>query len=372
MILNADIPFNIFATLDTVGFMQGTLLGIVLIIISRNKYKCIVFLGLFLLLYSLQRVPVILNELDLFKDYPNLLLLPFNANWILTPLFFVYTQQMSVFSNKKTVYWVLFPGIFFYVAQLFIYLLPYETKIYIIQFVWLNVFNIVGVCYGWIIVLWNLKLLSKHEIEINNFFSLIENKELKWARAFLIFNIVGSILYMLQYYLIQENLYARIFFILFDLTTIYWLSYYGIKQRHTLSLITKKEMFSMTENNSFENELNSNKYKNVIKEIDNYMMTSLSYLHKELSVFDLAKALKIHPRKISTAINKEKNENFNTYVNKFRIKRAEMLLKDEETENLSIEGIGNEVGFHSKSAFYSAFKKITGTTPSKYKSEIAY
>jgi len=51
-------------------------------------------------------------------------------------------------------------------------------------------------------------------------------------------------------------------------------------------------------------------------------------------------------------------------VNLFRIEAAKKLLQ--ANSKLTIEAIGQECGFKSKSSFYSAFKKRTGTTPSKF------
>ena len=58
-----------------------------------------------------------------------------------------------------------------------------------------------------------------------------------------------------------------------------------------------------------------------------------------------------------------------SYINHFRINSAKELLKNAEYEHYTIEAIGGMSGFKSKSAFNSAFKKITGYTPSEYKSK---
>ena len=107
-----------------------------------------------------------------------------------------------------------------------------------------------------------------------------------------------------------------------------------------------------------------------MENIDSYMKTTEAFVRTELTIIDLSEKLKVHPKRISASINTIFNENFNSYVNQLRIKKAKFLLTDQASSYFSIEGIGKEVGFHSKSAFYSAFKKVTGTTPTKYKERI--
>ena len=97
------------------------------------------------------------------------------------------------------------------------------------------------------------------------------------------------------------------------------------------------------------------------------MNSSEIFVNSELTIMDLADGINKHPKLVSEAINTVGKQNFNSYINQYRIKKAEVLLKTDKNINLSIEGIGNEVGFKSKSAFYTAFKKFTGTTPTSFK-----
>jgi AraC-like DNA-binding protein len=53
-------------------------------------------------------------------------------------------------------------------------------------------------------------------------------------------------------------------------------------------------------------------------------------------------------------------------VNQYRVEEACKMFDDPTNKHITIEGIAQNVGFHSKSAFNSAFKKIMTVTPSEY------
>ncbi|AEE49974.1 helix-turn-helix domain-containing protein [Haliscomenobacter hydrossis] len=102
----------------------------------------------------------------------------------------------------------------------------------------------------------------------------------------------------------------------------------------------------------------------------------LEQLMKEKQVFrnpnlklqDLAQELRLSPHQLSQFLNESLGKNFTQFINEYRIVEACKLLKTDTL--LSIEGIGDEVGFNSKSTFFSTFKKIKGLTPAKYRQHI--
>ena len=369
-----NLGFNFQTLMDIIGLIQGVTLGLLLLILSHKHFRSTFFLGLYLLLFSLKLAVFIPKGLNLDELHPEFLLLPFNFSWLLFPLFFIYTQKVSIFSNQKTKYWVIVPGIISFVLQVVIYFLPYSTKLEIAQSFWYELFfTFIGICYSWAIGIWNLRFVNFHIKEVKNTFSLIEFKELKWVRIFLIYALSTSVIIHVLYFISPQNFYFKLIFSIFDLIAIYWIAGNGVIQRNvssTLELSPKfPEIKSIAEN--YNQSYSIEDLKVLMRQIEDYVVSSESYMSAELTIIDLAEKLKEHPKRISTAINTILNKNFNTYINHHRIKKAERLLKNKSAENFSIEGIGKEVGFNSKSAFYSAFKKMTGMTPTAYKERTA-
>lgn len=375
MVEALPINFNFQSLLDTIGLVQGTALGILLLILNRRQYRSSVFLGLFLLVFSLKLIPYISISIKAWEVYPEMLLLPLNFSWLLFALFFVYTQQISVHSINKTKYWVLYPGLLSILLQLIIYFLPYGTKLEIAQSAWYPViFTYLGMGYSWAIGIWNLRLINEHNAEVQNSFSLLTSKQLGWARVFLIYSLVTSVIIHLLFIIAPQNQYFKIFFSIIDLFAIYWISYHGVVQRNVLSILSVKSKYDYSPDKPSQEAVpfraNTGNLEELMAQIDAFMMSTESFIHSELTIVDLAEKLKVHPKRISTTINSICRQNFNSYVNRYRVKKAEALLKNHAEVNMSMEGIGIEVGFNSKSAFYSAFKKVTGSTPNKFKEDL--
>lgn len=92
------------------------------------------------------------------------------------------------------------------------------------------------------------------------------------------------------------------------------------------------------------------------------------YLNQNLTLHDFAKEVQISSRRISTCINQSMGLNFNEWVNNFRVDNALNILMDKSKDHFSIEGVGIDSGFKSRSAMYTAFKKKTGQSPGNFRS----
>jgi AraC-like DNA-binding protein len=89
------------------------------------------------------------------------------------------------------------------------------------------------------------------------------------------------------------------------------------------------------------------------------------YTDANLKLGDLAQRLHISPHQLSQLLNEHLGKNFSTFINEYRIRRACALIDGDD--RLKLEAVGYEVGFNSRSTFFAAFKKVTGTTPLLYR-----
>jgi|GEM_PF-1150803 len=67
---------------------------------------------------------------------------------------------------------------------------------------------------------------------------------------------------------------------------------------------------------------------------------------------------------LSQCINHHMHCNFNDYINRFRVREAYQIMQSRDGKDFSLDQLFLKVGFTSRSAFYNAFKKFTGLTPS--------
>lgn len=100
----------------------------------------------------------------------------------------------------------------------------------------------------------------------------------------------------------------------------------------------------------------------VIKQILNHV--ELSYA-EEFSLKTLGQTYNIHPVYLGQLFQKELNQTFSDYVNRFRIEKAKELIKQ---TTLKTHTIAKTVGYWDAGYFYKQFKKYVGVSPTDFKS----
>ena len=100
--------------------------------------------------------------------------------------------------------------------------------------------------------------------------------------------------------------------------------------------------------------------------LDALMEEKKPFLNNRLMKVELAELMGLSSPDLARVLNEGIGMNFFEYVNYYRVKAFIELAKTEKATHMTLFGIAQEVGFNSKSTFNSAFKKLTGTTPTSY------
>jgi len=138
-----------------------------------------------------------------------------------------------------------------------------------------------------------------------------------------------------------------------------------------LYLIVLLLVFKTNSESTFFNEKEKYKNKEIDKETLNLIDQKLSvivekelFLNPNFSLEEAAKELKLTKHILSQYVNEVLGKSFSSLIKEYRIDKAKKLLETET--NYTIENLGYDSGFNSKSAFFTAFKKTTGLTPAEY------
>ena len=147
---------------------------------------------------------------------------------------------------------------------------------------------------------------------------------------------------------------------------IYWIGYIGLAKSKLL-IERKKLKANKKRETKINKPINSS---STFNKIETKIITEQLYLNPNLNLSLLSNLLGLSEGYISQQINTNSEINFNDYINKLRINNAKETLANKDFNNYTIESIGLESGFNSKSSFYAAFKKFTNQTPVQFKKDV--
>lgn len=326
---------------STIGAFNGFLLSVYIAVIAKKKEFSNYFLALLLLMLSIR---------------------------ILKSVFFYFKPELSNIFIQTGLSACILIG-----PSLFLYLKTYLTKtkanweIHILPF--LIGITILGILYPYVE---NRVIWSKW---------IVKGIYIQWL-VYIIFSsrfikpIIKKITTKEHFKNIDTwllSIYFGVAFICFAYIIGAYTSYIvgALSFSFVLYLIVLLVIFKNNKTTTFFEE--KERYKNkdieisVLEKIENELPKLIAkefFLDSNITLNETANQLNVPKHILSQYLNEKLQKSFSTYINELRIKKAKEFLRIKT--NFTIEAIGYESGFRSKSTFFTAFKKNTGYTPSEY------
>lgn len=234
----------------------------------------------------------------------------------------------------------------------------------------------------------SVRLLNKYQEKIKNNYSEISKINYTTVRNLLIVCIglyfVELVVIVLAFLEVQAAVYFNAVVYISLIIIFYFVGYYVLirKVNGEVKYIyvnntnqetglekTKPDAIIGTHNKYEKNSLSELKSAEISEKIIHCIEINYPYRNPELRLIDFSRLIDEHPNNVSQILNDVFKMNFYDFINSYRVEEAKKLLKLPDYANYTITAIGFEVGFNSKSAFYSAFKKFTNLTPAQFQKD---
>lgn len=349
--------------IHTLIIWQSLLFAIVLLTPKYIKKQGNKFLALFLLTLGIHFIYNILLTNNLFLD--KLPQYSCSYGFLYGPLLFFYVKSHF---RKDLIFKPLY----------FLHFLPFAIVISLT----INSVRICNIAMYWIIPTMMFYCLLSF-LEVNHYKRVVyqvssnrNTSETKWINTLLILMLIVLILNLVQMKISEVTIFdykVQIEHIvqIGILVLVNIITYQGLKNPHFFLKISAHDLSLVQENKSKEKAktLNNKALNSLAERLKEFMEFNKPYLNPELDLSTLAEELNVHPKMLSLAINHVLGYNFSEYINSQRILAAELLLKNNSDQQLTIMEVMYDVGFNSRSVFNTLFKKKIGLTPSQYKSQ---
>lgn len=357
------------------GSAVGIFLALTLFSLKKGSKPANVFLGAFLLAYSLVNLGTVPMHAGFIVDLPHLfgVFMPFI--FLIGPFLFFYilalTRPHFRFSKAHALHFIPYA---FVLALFFIlvYIRSAEDKLEVIRRMrtemlgGLLVYLIARTVHVLVYLALCLILLRKHGKTLPDHFSALERINLNWLRLLVLAYATGLVAVIILAQLdvpdTALHLYGTLVILIIGARGLTQTEIFGQESVSAEASTTgpKYERSSLTKEQAAEAE----------KLLVAVMESDKLYLEEELSLRSLAEKTGLPAAHVSQVINERLKKNFYDFINGYRIEEAKRILRDPRRDNQKILAIAFDTGFASKGAFNRVFKKFTGLTPSEFKDRV--
>lgn len=369
---------DIYIYLFIIGAAQGIQLSIFLWRKKENKLaNSILAVEMLVMVLHLLFGVIFLNNMIIY--FPQLLGLNNTIPFLYGPLFYLFVKylvkKINVFRPKD--YLHLLPFILFQVYGIFFFY--FEDSSYILSLLtphnsapWhMTIIGkfipVSGIVYTYLSIHYTVKFNRA----IKECFSNIDKINLQW----LVYYVVGVgiiwtvvILRYLVNFIWEKGPQLDVFIFVAMALFLIAVGYRSLTQTEIAKIDDINE--ESDESTQYKKSgLAEQTAANILDDLLNVMETKKPYLSSDLKLSDLAALIGATNHNLSEVINKKLKQNFYDFVNKYRVEEVKKLISADSAGTYNLLGLGFESGFSSKSAFYSSFKKVTGKTPSEFKTE---
>lgn len=294
-----------------------------------------------------------------------LLMAPSLYLYILT----ILNKQVN-FSNWKMLFHLI-PTIPFVIFIIYFFSLPLSLRIdwFVRDFTvgtWEN--NLLNVVlYSQIpIYLFVCYSVIKKQLKVSNYV-IVNNvqQDISWLKTYLIMNISFMLLSApLCFYFANERANIIIGEIGMNIQFVY-IFFKSAFQKNIFST----EIIAMS-NNGPVLKIDDQIAEKYLLSLQSFMMEKKPFLNEECNLQSISEHTGITIHQLSNIINYRLKKSFPEFINEYRIDESKRILSSNLSEKITLEAVGFECGFGSKSSFNKAFKKHTNSTPSEFRQQI--
>ncbi|KAA1247676.1 AraC family transcriptional regulator [Aquimarina sp. RZ0] len=296
-------------------------------------------------------------------DFLNNIMLDFLLGAALFTYFLI--QIKHKYLKKNWYKWLYFPFFFAVIIEIFLQLYfsfnQYSADLDDLLF---DIRSNISYVYNVTLIFWGRNLIKNSDT--------ISNDKRRWLlrlNLFIICIIIIWLLSQIEVYILDSEYVTNFLWILLSVLS-WWILYYGVFK---LQIVVQKDeihqylVSKSTKDTQTKKRINETTASKIITELYALMDVAEVYKNPLLSRLDLATQLGTSEGYLSQIINQELNKSLIQFVNEYRIEAAKNLLCNPVFNKYSVEAIGMEAGFKSKSAFYSTFKTSFGISPGAFR-----